>query len=59
MNECVDSLVAIYDYSEEVDDDDVDDYMAKTIPVFIMVTGRRNPSHKLIEFAYNIKAKKG
>ena len=29
MNECVHSLVAIYDYSEEVDDDDVDDYMAK------------------------------
>lgn len=46
MNECVHSLVAIYDYSEEVDDDDVDDYMAKTIPV-------------LIDFAYNIKAKKG
>lgn len=41
MNECADSLVAIYDYSEEVDDDDVDDYMAKTIPVFIMMTGRR------------------
>ena len=41
MNECVDSLVAIYVYSEEVDDDDVDDYMAKTIPVFIMMTGRR------------------
>lgn len=41
MNECVDSLVAIYDYSEEVDDDDVDDYMAKTILVFIMMTGRR------------------
>ena len=41
VNECVDSLVVIYDYSEEVDDDDVDDYMAKTIPVFIMMTGRR------------------
>lgn len=38
MNECVDSLVAIYDYSEEVDDDNVDDYMAKTIP---FMTGRR------------------